>query len=46
MKLNAIGRRAVSFRLRPLYSQTKKEEISMELVAIEEEARMKEAEYN
>jgi hypothetical protein len=46
MNLNAIGRRVVSFRLRPFYPQTKKEEMSKKLVAIQEEARMKEAEYN
>ena len=45
MNLNAIGRRVVSSRLRTLYPQTKKEEMSIKVVAIEEEARIKEAEY-
>jgi len=41
MNLNAIGRRVVSFRLRPLYPETNKEEMSVKLVAIKEEPRMK-----
>jgi hypothetical protein len=47
MNLSAKGKKVVSFRLRPLYPQTeKKEELSMKLVGIQEEARVKEAEYN
>jgi len=44
MNLNAISRRVVSFGLRPLYPQTRKEKLPMKLVAIQEEAIIKEAE--
>ena len=44
MNLNGISRRVVSFMIRPLYLQTKIEEMSMKLVAIQE-GRIKEAEY-
>ena len=46
MNFNTIGSRVVSFRLRPLYPQAKKEDMPMKLLTIEEEARMKEAECN